>query len=522
MTPATRTRSRMASAIWLIVVGLFSAALLSACAAPPEPKTPEIQPAPAAKDPKAWAPLYPVEYARWLATAEPRPADKSAYKRGYDGGYTFDKLSELPFMPLLFKGWGFGIEYNEPRGHWWMLRDQQEVDPARVKAGGACITCKSPYSDELHTKYGAKIMGMPYNDAVALIPEGEQQLGVSCIDCHDNTDLSLRSPRWTMKNALEAIGLTDPNQQQRRLIVCGQCHCTYSVMKKDGVSVDVNYPWQGSTWGNISVENIISQLETDPARLEWTQAVTGFHVGFIRHPDIEFFTAQSVHYKAGLACPDCHMPYITVEGTKTADHDIISPLKTDMRACVKCHPENADDLKQQVLAIQNRNLSMLMDTGYAVAANAKLFEAINSKLATQSPQIKPDYDRAKGYYLQAFYRLVFMGAENSMGFHNPSEGGRILRDAMAYSQRADGVLRQIATKNGMVVPDEIDLQLGDYLTDRGTKKLGFVGSQLFTDVYPTHDALWPKNSAALKSVPVQPPSKSVTMAEALAATGTTK
>lgn len=517
MTRATdRTRACVAG-IWLAVLVIFSATLLAGCAAPPRPEAPAIKPAPNSTDPKAWETLYPVEYAQWLATSRPRPADKSKYKRGFDGGYTFDKLSELPFMPLLFKGWGFGIEYNEPRGHWWMLRDQQEIDPSRVKAGGACLTCKSPSADALHTKYGEKLMGMPYAEAVKLLPKGQEQLGVSCIDCHDNQTLELRSPRWTMKNALTDIGLENPNAQQQRIIVCGQCHSTYSVMKKDGKSVDVSLPWKGGEWGNVSVEDIITNLMNDPARQEWVQAVTGFKVGFIRHPDVEFFTDGSVHYNAGVGCPDCHMPYTTVEGTKAADHNAMSPLKQDMRACVKCHPEDPANLKAQVLQIQDRNLSMLADTGYAVAANAKLFELVNSKLATNSPEIKPEYDRAKEYYLQAFYRVGYMGAENSMGFHNPSEGGRILRDAMAYSLRSDGILRQLAAKNGLVVQSEVDLELDKYLLNRGEKKLGFVKEQFFPDPFPINLALWPSNMKALDNVPATPPTLSTTATEAMEA-----
>ena len=55
-------------------------------------------------------------------------------------------------MPLLFNGWGFGVEYNEPRGHHYMLIDQLEVDPSRLKAGGACLTCKTPYAPILQEK----------------------------------------------------------------------------------------------------------------------------------------------------------------------------------------------------------------------------------------------------------------------------------------------------------------------------------------------------------------------------------
>ncbi|NLE74548.1 MAG: ammonia-forming cytochrome c nitrite reductase subunit c552 [Actinobacteria bacterium] len=514
MTRATKRRL-FGAVVCIVVVGALVAVLTVSCATQPRPEAAQIIPAPAATNPAAWAELYPVQYAQWYATSEERPGGLSKYKRGFDDGLTYDKLSEYPFMPVLFSGWGFGVEYNEPRGHWWMMRDQQAIDPSRVKAGGACLTCKSPSADRLYSERGKEVMSMPYLDAVELLPPGEQGLGVSCIDCHDNETLDLRSPRWTMKRALADVGLTEPNEQQRRIIVCGQCHATYSVMKEDGQSVDVNFPWQGGSWGDVSVETIIDNLRSDPARLEWTQSVTGFKLGYIRHPDVEFFTADSVHFGAGVACADCHMPYTVVNGVKTPDHNVMSPLKQGMTSCVTCHPDSLDDLKSQVFKIQDRTVSMLIDTGYSVAADAKLFELLNSSIDTQRPEVQPAYERAKAYYEQAFYRLVYMGAENSVGFHNPSEAGRILRDAMAYSKLCSGILRGILAEHDIAVPDEVDLELGKYLISRGVEKLGFVSSQLFDDPFPTHLNLWPNNMETLKAVPSSPALKSPTAAEVL-------
>ena len=59
-------------------------------------------------------------------------------------------------------------------------------------------------------------------------------------------------------------------------------------------SIDVFFPWQGSKIGDISIENIIKVLKSDPAYLEWKQNVTGFKLAFSRHPEFEFI--------AGTAC----------------------------------------------------------------------------------------------------------------------------------------------------------------------------------------------------------------------------
>ena len=89
----------------------------------------------------------------------------------------------------------------------------------------------------------------------------------------------------------------------------------------------VFFPWQGSKVGDISIENIIKVIKSDPAYGEWKQNVTGFKVGFIRHPEYEFYSRNSVHWKANAACADCHMPYMKVGANKISDHNVTSPLK---------------------------------------------------------------------------------------------------------------------------------------------------------------------------------------------------
>ena len=106
-------------------------------------------------DPAEWGKVYPSQYELWKQTGEPTPAGKSKYKKGYDVGEDRrDKLDEYPFLALLYNGWGFGSEYREPRGHYFMVQDQLEVDPGRVKAGGSCLTCKTPYAPILEKQMG--------------------------------------------------------------------------------------------------------------------------------------------------------------------------------------------------------------------------------------------------------------------------------------------------------------------------------------------------------------------------------
>ncbi|WP_407925412.1 ammonia-forming cytochrome c nitrite reductase subunit c552 [Geomonas oryzae] len=438
----------------------------------------KVDPADAAIDPARWGKLYPIHYQQWKLTSEPTPAGLSKYKRGYDvGEERRDKLDEYPFLALLYNGWGFGAEYNEPRGHYYMVQDQLEVDPGRIKAGGACLTCKTPYAPKLAKDMGAAYFPTPYKEVLARLPKDKQTLGVACIDCHDNKGMALRISRgFTLGKALKEIGLdeTKLTREQKRTFVCAQCHVTYMIPKdKDMHSTNVIFPWAGSQEGHITIENIIKQIKSSPANGEWVQAVTGFKLGFVRHPEYEFYSNQSPHYMAGVTCADCHMPVMTADGQELTDHRIMSPLKGSMSACAACHGETPTQLRQKVIDIQDRFTDRYLKAGYAVATDAKLFEMANRAKGAGKQIDQELYGMAREHYEQAFYRLVFVGAENSTGFHNPAEGMRVLEDAVNHASAADMHLRQLLAQAGEKVPEKVDLELPKYLNNRGAKKLQF-------------------------------------------------
>jgi nitrite reductase (cytochrome c-552) len=429
-------------------------------------------------DPAQWGKVYPVEYELWKKTGEPTPAGKSKYKKGSDEGQERpDKLDEYPFLALLYNGWAFGSEYKEPRGHLHMLQDQLDVDPGRYKAGGSCLTCKSPYAPILQQKMGKDYYTKSYKDVLAMIPKEHQTLGVACIDCHNNRDMSLRiSHGFTLGKGLEKLGVdeTKLTNQDKRTLVCAQCHVTYSISKDANMkSTDLSFPWDESKWGGITIEKIIKKLRDNQPNGEWTQSVTGFKLAFIRHPEFELFSNNSVHWQAGVACSDCHMPYTRVGVRKVSDHRIMSPLKNGLKACRQCHTESPEWLRDQIFAIQDRTMSQFIRSGYATAGVAKLFEMANRAQADGKQIDKDLYAQARDHYEEAFYRVIFIGAENSTGFHNSSEALRVLGDANNHAGKAEGLLRQALTKAGVTVPVKIDLELAKYVNNRGTKKLMF-------------------------------------------------
>lgn len=447
-------------------------------------------------DPEQWGKAYPIHYERWKKTEEPTQAGKSKYKRGFDADkITYDKLSEYPYMAVLYNGWGFGIEYNEPRGHAYMVQDQVDIDPSRIKPGGVCLTCKSPSHNRLEKEMGVNYYKMPYKEALALIPEKIRMLGVACIDCHDNKDLSLKISRErTLTAALKDMGVdpTKLTRQEMRSLVCAQCHVTYTIPRDKDMKpteAGVFFPWQGSKYGNISVENVIKKMRSDPSYGEWKQAVTGFKMAYVRHPEYELFSNNSVHWKAGAACADCHMPYTIIGSKKASDHRVMSPLKSDLKACQQCHSETPEWLREQVIAIQDRTVSLMDRSGYATAIVAKLLEMAHKAEAEGKQLDKALYDKAKDFYHEAFYRVNYIGAENSVGFHNPTEAARNLGDAVAFAGKAEALLRQALTKAGVNVPMVVNLELNKYLDSRGEKKLKFQKGLEIKDPYGTTERL---------------------------------
>jgi len=445
-------------------------------------------------DPGEWGKIYPLEYESWLKTKEPKQTGMTKYKRGWDDDkIIYDKLSEFPFAALLFHGWGFGIEYNEPRGHFNALIDQIEIDTSRTSPGGVCLSCKTPYHKQMVEKHGMKYLKAPFKEAVNMLPEKHRKLGPACVDCHRNDTMGLSTNKAHIEKGLKMIGKKKLTRQESRTISCAQCHISYYVPrdKQGKVAGDIAVPWTGGKWGDISIETIVKDLMTDYKREEWTQKVTGFRMPYIRHPEFEMFTMGSVHWNANIACADCHMPYKRVGAYKISDHDVTSPLKAGLKSCNQCHTESATWLKKQVLTIQDRTISLLNRAGYATATAAKLFEMIHKEQVKGKRFDSSLYNKAKNFYKKAFLRVNFVGAENSTGFHNPTEAARILGDALAYANKTESMLRQMLTKSGVNVPEIINLELKKYLANRGKKKLGFKSNQEFKDPYNTQKEFLP-------------------------------
>ena len=163
---------------------------------------------------------------------------------------------------------------------------------------------------------------------------------------------------------------------------------------------------------------------------DWTHAETGAPMIKIQHPEFEL-ASTGIHARSGVACADCHMPFIREGGVKISDHWIRSPLVNLNNACQTCHKQSEEHLRDRVLTIQNRTAGLLK------SAEAALIDAIDAiKAAQEAGVADAGLEQARQLHRKASLRWDFVASENSTGFHSPQESARILADAINFARQA--------------------------------------------------------------------------------------
>jgi nitrite reductase (cytochrome c-552) len=400
------------------------------------------------EDPATWGKNFPQQYDAYLRTVDqvrtrfggsegvPRtPSDvdpRSVVAQS--------RLEEDPRLKTMWSGYAFAVDFREERGHAFMLDDQTFTERQRVvKQPGTCMHCHgSVYVPYKKLGGGDLIAGfekmnqMPYTEARKLIEHP-----VTCIDCHDSQSMQLRVTRpgflegIRALKAAEGIANYDPNtmatRQEMRTYVCGQCHVEYYFK---GPEKRLVYPWSKG----LKVEDIQAYYD-EVGFKDWTHKETGAEVLKAQHPEFEMWN-QGIHARSGVACADCHMPYQRVGAQKISDHHVRSPLLNINKACQTCHRWSEEELMARAEGIQERTYAMRDQ-----AMNA-LVQLIGELRAARDAG-RPDGELALARKLQrqAQFRLDFVEAENSMGFHAPQEALRILGESINLSREGQLALR---------------------------------------------------------------------------------
>jgi nitrite reductase (cytochrome c-552) len=420
-------------------------------------------------DPEIWGKNYPRQYDSYRRTV-----DTERTKHG--GSEAFQHLDEDPVWRRLFAGYAFGVDYREERGHAYMLLDQRETERVtKFKQPGACLQChastlnayvsegikagvpegKAHWEEQIQKGFEI-VCAMPYSEATKLA-----QHPVSCVDCHDAETMALRVNRPGFLNGIRALANSDyptphlpsierwrrdgrkgryePNsdatRQELRSMVCAQCHVEY-YFKGEGKLV--TYPWEKG----LKVEQIEAYYD-EVKHVDFKNTESGAPLLKAQHPEFELWS-QGIHARSGVSCADCHMPYVREGAIKVSNHHVRSPLLNVAQACQTCHRIPEQEIKSRALQVQDRNVALLNRGEVAVVG---LLDAIGAakKAGATDEQLKA----ARDLHRKAQWRLDFISAENSMGFHAPQEAARILAEAIDYARQGElAVARDAGTGGG--------------------------------------------------------------------------
>ena len=411
------------------------------------------------QDPAQWGQNFPLQYDGYKRTVdqvrtryggseavprEPSAADPRSV-------VAQSRLEEDPRLKRMWAGYAFAQDFREERGHAYMLDDQTFTERQQVaKQPGTCMHCHASVYVPYKTLGGGDLIAgfekmnqMAYADARKLVTHP-----VTCLDCHDPQTMQLRVTRPGFIEGIKLVRSSsrpggydvnlDATRQEMRSFVCGQCHVEYYC----GPKTTLFYPWNNG----MKVEQIESYYDQfkfpdGHTFYDWTHAETGANVLKAQHPEFETWS-QGIHARSGVACADCHMPYKREGAMKVSDHWVRSPLTNPARACQVCHPYAETEIVARVEAIQERT-HLLLER--AAAAVTGLYDAVNAAKKTGAT----DAQLADVHALQrkAQWRLDFVAAENSMGFHAPQETARVLAEAIDFARQG-----QMAAKSLTIVP----------------------------------------------------------------------
>lgn len=408
-------------------------------------------------DPAKWGINWPKEYESYQRTAI-----TTRTRFGGHGGseaLPAEKIERDPWLKRMFLGYAFSIDYRDRRGHAYMLEDQENTQRLTKPQSGSCLHCHASLMPVYRSLGDGDAMAgfektytLSYQDLNKMLHDMGHAHPVSCVDCHDPKAMQIRVTRPAFIQGIRRLAESDapvphlpsierwregsrkssydPNadasRTEMRSFVCGQCHVEYYCANK----MPLTYPWgKGLRADDLEAHWNETAFKDGTRFFDYKHAETGAEVLKAQHPEFELWS-QGIHARSGVACADCHMPYMRDGATKISDHWVRSPLLNINRACQTCHHFSEEEIKGRVDAIQERNHNLLQR---AAAALMDQFDAIQQ--AQQDGATDEQLAEARELQRKAQWRLDFIAAENSMGFHAPQEAARILGEAADFARQ---------------------------------------------------------------------------------------
>jgi nitrite reductase (cytochrome c-552) len=408
-------------------------------------------------DPALWGVNWPKQYDSYRLTA----LSTRTRFGGHGGSEALpeEKIERDPWLKRMFLGYAFSLDYRDRRGHAYMLVDQEQTLRQTKPQSGSCLHCHAsvmPLYRKLGNGDASAGFESTYKMSYAEASQELRALGdphpVSCVDCHDPATMQIRVTRPGFLQGIQRLAESgapvphlpsidrwrsgskaspynpnvDATRTEMRSFVCGQCHVEYYCSTK----LKLTFPWgEGLTADAIEKYWNATRFEDGARFFDYTHAETQAPILKAQHPEFELWS-QGIHARSGVACADCHMPYMRDGATKISDHWVRSPLLNVNRACQVCHHFSEQELQARVALIQDRNHELLQR---AAAALMDQLDAIAKarKAGATDAALGPALELQR----QAQWRIDFIAAENSMGFHAPQEAARVLGEAADLARR---------------------------------------------------------------------------------------
>ena len=426
-------------------------------------------------DASKWGLNWPKQYHSYLLTAE-----STGTRFGGHGGSEAmpeQKIERDPWLKRMFAGYAFSIDYRDRRGHAFMLHDQEVTERQTKPQTGSCLHCHASVMP-LYRKLGdgdamagfAKTYKLSYKETSAMLKEDGHAHPVSCVDCHMPNTMELRVTRPGFIQGIQSLAQSDapvphlpsierwrkngkadsynPNElasrTEMRSFVCAQCHVEYYC----GSALPLEFPWsKGLKVEDLEAHWNETKIADGKRFFDFKHAESGAELLKAQHPEFELWS-QGVHARSGVACADCHMPYQRDGATKVSDHWVRSPLLNINKACQTCHRVEEGEIKARVDLIQERHFNLMQRAADALMDQLDAIAAAKVAGAGEV-QLQESFE----FQRKAQWRLDFIVAENSMGFHAPQEASRILGEAADYARQG-----QVAAMNAEKSAQETNIK----------------------------------------------------------------
>ncbi|MCX6242924.1 MAG: ammonia-forming cytochrome c nitrite reductase [Bacteroidetes bacterium] len=410
-----------------------------------------------------WGENFPREYQSYLQTADTSFASK------YNGNIFIDMLERDPRMVVLWAGYAFSKDYSQSRGHYYAITDIRNTLRTGAPKGpedgpqpNTCWTCKSPDVPRLMEKLGP----IDFYKGKWASRGNEIVNYIGCADCHDPTTMDLRITRPALIEAFKAMGkdISKATHQEMRSLVCAQCHVEYYFDKHKPGAPDVAYltfPWKYGTSADSALK-----YYNEIGFSDFTHQLSKAPMLKAQHPDYEIYLT-GIHADRGVACADCHMPYIKEGGQKFTSHKITSPLANITNTCQVCHRESEESLRENVYERQDK-VRQICDLAETELVKAHL----EAKAAWDAGANEKEMEEGLNHIRNAQWYWDYSAASHGASFHSPIEVSRIIGLAINEAKEARIDLTRILFRYGK----NSEISFPDIATKEKAQK--FIGLQM--------------------------------------------